>query len=89
MKALVTGGNGFTGSHLVDRLFAEGIGVRCLVRPTSNRAWLQGKPVEFIECDDLGNAERVRQAVRRRRSTCFMSWVRSWPATSMSIGAST
>ena len=64
MKALVTGGNGFTGSHLIDRLLAEGIGVRCLVRPTSNRAWLQGKAVEFIECDDLGNAERVKQAVR-------------------------
>ena len=32
MRALVTGGTGFIGSHLVDRLLANGISVDCLVR---------------------------------------------------------
>ncbi|MBK6681883.1 MAG: NAD-dependent epimerase/dehydratase family protein [Ignavibacteriales bacterium] len=30
--AVVTGANGFVGSHLVDRLLSEGYAVKCLVR---------------------------------------------------------
>lgn len=36
MTVLVTGATGFVGGHLVDRLVAEGIGVRALARPESD-----------------------------------------------------
>ncbi len=47
MKALVTGSNGFIGSFLVEKLIATNYEVRCLVRQTSNRRWLNGLDVEF------------------------------------------
>jgi nucleoside-diphosphate-sugar epimerase len=37
VTVLVTGATGFIGSHLVDRLLAEGVRVRCLLRPASPR----------------------------------------------------
>lgn len=49
MKAFVTGATGFLGSHLVDRLLAEGHEVVCLVRPSSNLRWLTNKKVTLVE----------------------------------------
>ncbi|HEX9916520.1 MAG TPA: NAD-dependent epimerase/dehydratase family protein [candidate division Zixibacteria bacterium] len=46
-KALVTGANGFVGSHLVEYLLNKGYEVRCLVRKTSNLRWLSGLNVEY------------------------------------------
>ena len=48
--AVVTGSNGFIGSHLVDLLIKEGFLVRCIVRESSNLRWLDGKDIEIIKC---------------------------------------
>jgi len=46
--ALVTGGNGFIGSHLIRTLIERGWRVRALVRPSSNLSHLEGLDLEFI-----------------------------------------
>ncbi|HLN44286.1 MAG TPA: NAD-dependent epimerase/dehydratase family protein [Candidatus Sulfotelmatobacter sp.] len=55
-KVLVTGGAGFIGSHLVDRLVSEGFGVRVLDNMSSGnldniRGHLDSGKVEFIKGD--------------------------------------
>lgn len=51
MKALVTGGTGFVGSHLIEQLRAAGDEVRAIVRPGSNRAFVQSLGAEAVEGD--------------------------------------
>lgn len=63
MKTLVTGATGFIGSHLVERLVAEGHDVRCLVRSTSDIRWLKNLPVE-ITVGDFFNQDSLREALR-------------------------
>ncbi|MHC1478608.1 hopanoid-associated sugar epimerase [Frateuria aurantia] len=61
MKALVTGASGFVGSAVVRRLLDEGVAVRVLVRPQSDRSNLDGLAVEFAE-GDLTRAETLPAA---------------------------
>ena len=58
----MTGATGFVGSHLAERLVAEGADVTCLVRPTSPLGWLRPLPVALRETS-LFDAEDVRAAV--------------------------
>ena len=51
MKALVTGANGFTGSHLVKALERQGYGVVGLVRPSSNLSRLADTNVHLVYGD--------------------------------------
>ena len=51
MKALVTGANGFTGSHLVKALAVRGDDVMGLVRPSSDLSQLASLPVSLVKGD--------------------------------------
>jgi len=51
MKALITGSNGFIGSHLLERLFNHNYHIKCLVRNTSDLKWIKDLPVEFVYGD--------------------------------------
>jgi nucleoside-diphosphate-sugar epimerase len=65
MRALVTGANGFIGSHLVEKLVRRGYSVRCLVRETSDVRPIEGFSVEICRGDfrDLSFLEYSVQGV--------------------------
>ena len=65
-KVLVTGGEGFIGSHLIDELVEHGAAVRALVHynPFGRWGWLDGRndDIEILQ-GDVRDAERVATAV--------------------------
>ena len=79
MKAYVTGGTGFIGSHLVEQLIDRGYRVTCLIRKTSNLRWLnhlltaplsphqrgdKGGPQVELVMGDLHDSDVLAQHVR-------------------------
>lgn len=61
MKALVTGGTGFIGSHLTERLMEMGIEVVCLVRDPSNLKNIKDKVVKTVkgDCSDIDSLRDI------------------------------
>jgi nucleoside-diphosphate-sugar epimerase len=60
MKALVTGANGFTGSHLVKALLDRGIAVAAYVRESSDLSRLDGLPIDYHYGDIADTAKLTR-----------------------------
>jgi nucleoside-diphosphate-sugar epimerase len=61
MRALVTGGTGFIGSHLIDELLEQGYDIRILRRNTSNIMLLEDKKLSFV-VGDLTDTESLVRA---------------------------
>ncbi len=60
---LVTGASGFVGYHVVAALHAAGFGVRCLVRPSSRRQFLDEFAPEMV-VGDVTRPETLPPAIR-------------------------
>jgi nucleoside-diphosphate-sugar epimerase len=79
MHALVTGGGGFIGHHLVRRLLAAGYEVRVLDNfATGRRERLEGLDVTLIE-GDLRSYERAHTAVRETQLVFHLAALPSVP----------
>ncbi len=62
MKILLTGANGFIGSHIAEKLSVSGLVVRCLVRKSSDLKWLKSLKVEFTY-GDINEPSSLQKAV--------------------------
>jgi len=69
MRVLVTGANGFVGSHLTEALLARGYQVRCMVRRSSNLAYIRHLAVEWAYAD-VRDPESLRHACQGVEAVC-------------------
>ena len=61
-KVLITGVNGFIGSHIAERMIKNGMQVYGLVRITSDLSLLEGLSIS-LRYGDITDAESVQKAV--------------------------
>jgi dihydroflavonol-4-reductase len=66
---LVTGANGFVGSHLTEALLTRGYRVRCMVRHSSDLAFIRDLAVEWA-CADVRDREELQQACQGVDAVC-------------------
>jgi nucleoside-diphosphate-sugar epimerase len=65
MKVLLTGANGFVGSHILDRLRAQGVAVALLLRATSNTRFIEAHlPRVQVHYGSLSDRDSIRRAAR-------------------------
>jgi dihydroflavonol-4-reductase len=83
-RVLVTGGTGFVGSHLVEKLIHRGWRVRLLLRRTSSLRWLEGQPIEYAYGDIRDKASLAGACVGVRGVFHFGGLTRAFHASDFS-----
>lgn len=64
MKILLTGASGFVGSHILDSLRARGLPTAVLLRPTSNRRFIESHlPQVEVRSGSVGDPASLEQAM--------------------------
>lgn len=67
MRALVTGGNGFLGAHLIERLLSERMEIFALVRRTSNLDEVHSRDQIQLEYGDITDKSSLIQAFQNSK----------------------
>ncbi len=74
MNVLVTGANGFIGSHLVEELVNKNYKVHCLVRKSSDLRWIENLPVQFI-FGDVADYSTLINAVKDKEKIFHLAGI--------------